>query len=155
MTPSQRKYYIDLWFRVCDANNWNRNDADLRHAEVAAALDGNAKSFRDFSNRDFDRVIAHFKALIESDEFDPSQLDGDPAEQGEKKRLIFRIKQLGAQLPQGYAAAILRDRFRIIFEEELHTCPISELTQIRNTLWARLQSSISNQKQPTQGTYTS
>jgi len=153
MTPSQRKFYIDLWRRVCDANQWDRNDADLRHAEVAAALDGNGKSFRDFTNKDFDRVIAHFKALIESDEFDPAQLDGDPAEEGERKRLIFRIKQIGAQLPQGYAAAILRDRFKIIFEEELLACPIGELATIRNTLWARLQSHQSRQPQP-QGAHT-
>lgn len=142
MTIKQRTFYIQLWHRVCDANVWDRSDDALRHAEVAAALDGNHKHFRDFSNKDFDRVIAHFTALIDADDFDPAHLALDAAEAAEaseRRRLIWRINQLSGQLPRGYAATILRQRFHIMFDEELNECSLDELTKIRNTLWARLQ----------------
>lgn len=71
MTSKQRFHLcVDLWGRVCKAQNWDPRDSDKRHEIYQSLCDQgriHAVHFRDFTQADFDEVKATFLALIGDD----------------------------------------------------------------------------------------
>ena len=124
MTAKQNSLYWREWgalVRYCKANGLPAPD---RHSLHAAAL-GAEKSHLAFSNEDFDRVLAEFRA------------NSRPADIGAQLRQIamprIRLKYaINALAPAAeYWAKIARDKFGTA---DLHALSLKQLTQLRNTL---------------------
>ena len=130
LSPKQIALHWRTWAAVCREQGWKSGNDEKRHAAYLVAL-GQDKSLTDFNNRDLDRVLAQFRVLMNPDNVTAqvavaSYRAGE--DQGERKRLLFRIEQLA---PQAYTAAICRDRFDTA---DLGNLGIKELTQLRDTL---------------------
>lgn len=154
MSKSQRYLYLDAarraYERAFDPDDHTAPTLEeWRHDQVAAAL-GIPRRFRDFTNRDLDIVLGHFRKLAtnhtnttNSDGADscasvPSVANSDAAiEAGECRRLLHVIRELRDALPTNYAATVLWQRFKLTFDEELDTLDLTTLRQIRATLHAR------------------
>ncbi len=121
MSPKQTSLYWREWAavrRVCP-------EAD-RHELHARAL-GLDKSSKEFTNADFDKVLAEFRAISE-----PDNLEGQLRQISQPvRRLIWRIRKLA---PESYWRAIARDKFGT---ETLAELSEGQLTMLRNTLAAR------------------
>jgi hypothetical protein len=140
MSDKQRRLYLDVTRKAFDGQfpPTDEKFEVFRHREVATALGGTDKRFRDFTNRELDLVLAHFRKLT-TDTTDST--DTEPADEaGQKRRLCYTIRQLRDELPQNYAATVLWDRFKVTFDEELDQLGVNTLQQIRATLKARLAS---------------
>lgn len=148
MTSKQEALYWMKWRAACAAQGWDQKDSDRRHALHALAL-GQDKSHKDFTNPDFDRVLAHlnlqidpndpearkkveaYEALDRAPSFDgPTKYDRqtEADDPGERKRLIYRIRQL-ADAP--YVEKVAFDRCAGLIWTEL---PIPDLTLLRDML---------------------
>jgi hypothetical protein len=134
MTPAQRRYYIDLARNAYAAEERPLPFDKWRHEQVAIAL-GAAKHFRDFNNKDFDRVRGHFEGIIDPARFSP---ENHTEEAGERRRLRILADEAFTALGSRYCHVILKERFHgTAFIEELET---DELRQLVNTLQSRLAS---------------
>ncbi len=156
MTAKQNSLYWRAWAGAKRAASLEDSD---RHALHVRAL-GSDKSHADFSERDFDLVLAEFRALS-----DPTNLTDQVAALNQPLiRLRFRIRK---EASPEYIKTLLAERFAwavwlrntypkhagwtmkaappdILSEfRESHSAPIledlkeEELTQLRNTLAAR------------------
>jgi hypothetical protein len=127
MTTKQNSLYWREWgavVRYCRGNNLSAPD---RHALHLAAL-GADRSHLAFTNEDFDRVLAEFRAHSR-----PADVSAQLRQLAMRRiRLTYAIKAL-APAPQ-YWAKIARDRFGT---DDLDALSIEQLTQLRNTLAAR------------------
>ncbi|HOC58198.1 MAG TPA: hypothetical protein PKI20_21445 [Verrucomicrobiota bacterium] len=129
MTPLQNSLYFREWGRVratCKQHGFHVPD---RHALHVKAL-GLDKSHLDFTNDDFDRVLAEFRAISS-----PEDLDGQLRQQDQpRRRLLYSICRLA---PEPYWRAIARDKFGTADETRLD---LEQLRQLRITLAARSRS---------------
>lgn len=121
MTVKQDKLYWREWAAVHRA----APEAD-RHALHIRAL-GHDKSHLHFTNTDFDRVLAGFRAISQ-----PANLLAQMRQFNQPKtRLLWRIRSMA---PPNYTAAIARDKFGTT---DLESLDESQLNMLRNTLAAR------------------
>lgn len=127
MTAKQNSLYWREWgavVRYCKANDLPAPD---RHALHVAAL-GADRSHLAFTNEDFDRVLAEFRAHSR-----PDDLAAQLRQLSQPRiRLKYAVNALAPAAE--YWAKIARDRFGT---DNLDALSIEQLTQLRNTLAAR------------------
>jgi hypothetical protein len=126
MTPAQDSLYWREWgaaVRFCKANGLPAPD---RHALHVAAL-GADKSHKGFSNDDFDKVLAAFRAVSR-----PADVGAQLRQLDQPRvRLVHRITH---SAPAPYWQKIARDKFGT---DDLGALDADQLTQLRNTLSSR------------------
>ncbi|HRT57624.1 MAG TPA: hypothetical protein P5038_13440 [Candidatus Paceibacterota bacterium] len=126
MTRAQDQLYWREWaavVRTCKAHGWPVPD---RHELHASAL-GSDKSHLDFTNADFDLVLAQFRAISQPDNLG-AQLR---AQDQPRARLLYSIRRLA---PEAYSAKVARDKFGTADLDELG---LGQLAQLHITLAAR------------------
>ncbi len=104
MTEKQNTLYWREWGKVTRACKDNGVPAPDRHELHRQALDGRDKSHTKFSNADFDRVLAEFRAVSQPGDI-RAQLR---QEEQPRYRLKFRIRELA---DNALIASIVQDRF--------------------------------------------
>ena len=129
MTPLQNSLYFREWGRVRAVCKQQGLPIPDRHALHVKAL-GQDKSHLDFSNEDFDRVLAEFRAVSQPDNLAAQLRQQDMP----RRRLLYSIMRLAAE---PYWRAIARDKFGTADETRLD---LAQLTQLRITLAARSRS---------------
>jgi len=134
MTALQNSLYFREWGRVRAACKQQGFPVPDRHSLHVKAL-GQDKSHLDFTNEDFDLVLAEFRALSQPDNLAAQirQLDMP------RRRLLYSIRRLAAE---SYWRAIARDKFGTADETRLD---LAQLTQLRITLAARARTRIRRQ----------
>ena len=126
MTPSQNSLYFREWGRVRTACKQQGFPVPDRHVLHVKAI-GHDKSHLDFSNEDFDLVLAEFRALSQ-----PENLAAQLRQQDmPRRRLLYSIMHLAAA---PYWRAIACDKFGTADETRLS---LEQLNQLRMTLAAR------------------
>jgi hypothetical protein len=126
MTPAQNALYFREWGRVrsvCKPQGFPIPDRHDLHVK-ALGLD---KSHLDFTNADFDRVLAEFRAISQPDNLAAQLRQQDMP----RRRLLYSIRRLAAE---PYWRAIAQDKFGTADESRLD---LDQLTQLRITLAAR------------------
>ena len=129
MTPAQNALYFREWGRVravCKQQGFPIPDRHDLHVK-ALGLD---KSHLDFTNGDFDQVLAEFRAISQPDNLAAQLRQQDMP----RRRLLYSIRRLAAE---PYWRAIAQDRFGTADETRLD---LVQLTQLRITLAARSRS---------------
>ena len=128
MTAAQTKLYWREWGAVHRA----RPDAD-RHALHLAALGYECSSKR-FTNAEFDKVLAEFRAVS-----DPANLGAQLRQQRQPKtRLLWKIEHeqraclaIYVEDAESYIMALARDKFRA---DALRHLTVAQLEHLRSTL---------------------
>jgi hypothetical protein len=107
MTPAQRtKLMSEWWPAACAAQGWDANDRDRRLAVLSEAVGRDLATASELdAHGDIDKVKAHLHALAHPDEFDPALMDADPAEMGQRRRLLHKIRRW----PTEYVERIVQD----------------------------------------------
>jgi hypothetical protein len=126
MTTLQNSLYFREWGRVRAACKGQGFPVPDRHSLHVKAL-GQDKSHLDFTNDDFDRVLAEFRALSQPDNLAAQLRQQDMP----RRRLLYSIRRLA---PEPYWRAIAQDKFGTDDETRLD---LVQLTQLRITLAAR------------------
>ena len=129
MTALQHSLYFREWGRVRTACKQQGFPIPDRRSIHVKAL-GQDKSHLDFSNDDFDRVLAEFRAISQPDNLAAQLRQQDMP----RRRLLYSIMHL-AEEP--YWRAIAQDKFGTADETRLD---LVQLTQLRLTLAARARS---------------
>jgi len=129
MTPLQNSLYFREWGKVRAACKEQGFPIPDRHSIHVKAL-GQDKSHLDFSNEDFDQVLAEFRAISQPDNVTAQLRQQDQP----RRRLLYSIQRLA---PEPYWRAIARDRFGTADETSLD---LEQLRQLRITLAARAHS---------------
>ena len=126
MTALQNSLYFREWGSVRTACKQQGFPIPDRHSLHVKAL-GQDKSHLQFSNEDFDLVLAQFRALSQ-----PENLAAQLRQQDmPRRRLMYSIARLA---PEHYWRAIARDKFGTPDETRLD---MDQLHQLRMTLAAR------------------
>lgn len=153
MTTKQTQLYWREWAAVRRADP----QADRRALTVRAL--GVAKSSKEFTNADLDRVLAAFRAVSRPADVDGQLRQQAQARQRKEHRIweIMRCLALYHPDPAGYVATVLADRQGVPVDgsltlEDVSDAPTvrtrrdgvpyagpSELEQVLMTLWARVQ----------------
>ena len=126
MTPAQNALYFREWGRVRSVCKQQGFPIPDRHDLHVKAL-GLDKSHLDFTNADFDRVLAEFRAISQPDNLAAQLRQQDMP----RRRLLYSIRRLAAE---PYWRAIAQDKFGTADESRLD---LDQLTQLRITLAAR------------------
>jgi hypothetical protein len=133
MTKSQSARYWRDWGKIrkmlVELGDFSEADADAERMQIHIRALGTAKSSKDLTNRDLDKIFKAFTdylVLLDG----PKKPTGEPT--GECKRLIWAITQTG--LPEPYLASIAQDQFGT---PEWRTLPEDKLTKFRFTAVAR------------------
>lgn len=135
MTAKQEALYWRKWSLICDRYGWPQSDNQRRHDLHIQAL-GQNKSHRNFTNPEFDRILAVMNKLADPDSvaaqmvLDEYENKEDP---GERRRLIYRINQLA---DEPYTLALCRNMFQTSRWQDL---PLDSLTILRDTLVTRFR----------------
>jgi hypothetical protein len=129
MTTLQNSLYFREWGRVRAACKEQGFPVPDRHALHVKAL-GQDKSHLDFSNEDFDLILAEFRALSQPDNLAAQLRQQDMP----RRRLLYSIRRLAAE---PYWRAIAQDKFGTTDETRLD---LEQLDQLRLTLAARARS---------------
>ena len=129
MTALQNSLYFREWGRVRAACRQQGFPAPDRHALHVKAL-GLDKSHLDFTDQDFDRVLAEFRAISQPDNLVAQLRQQDMP----RRRLLYSIMRLA---PEAYWRAIARDKFGTAEESRLD---MNQLKQLQITLAARSRS---------------
>ena len=129
MTTSQNNLYFREWGRVRAVCKQQGFPVPDRHSIHVKAL-GQDKSHLDFTNDDFDRVLAEFRALSQPDNLAAQLRQQDMP----RRRLLYSIRRLA---DEPYWRAIAQDKFGTADETRLD---LAQLTQLRITLAARARS---------------
>ena len=129
MTALQNSLYFREWGKVRTACKQQGFPVPDRHYLHVKAL-GQDKSHLDFTNDDFDQVLAEFRALSQPDNLDAQLRQQDMP----RRRLLYSIMHL-ADAP--YWRAIARDKFGTDDETRLD---LVQLHQLLITLAARSRS---------------
>ena len=129
MTALQNSLYFREWGRVRAACKQQGFPVPDRHSLHVKAL-GLDKSHLDFTNNDFDLVLAEFRALSQPDNLDAQLRQQDMP----RRRLLYSIMHLAAE---PYWRAIARDKFGTADETRLD---LAQLTQLRIPLAVRSRS---------------
>ena len=132
MTAKQESLYWRRWGRVrkvlIELGEFSKEDADAHRHDIHREALGADKSHKDFTNKDLDRVLDAFDAILVIQE---GARAGDRSDQP-VKRLIWSIEHLG--LPSDYIQAIARDQFKT---SDWRSLTEDELTRFRMTCAAR------------------
>src|SRR4030067_2223950 len=128
MSPAQDKFYWSLWRSACAQQGWDQKDSGKRHAVHVQSL-GGAKSHKDCSNADFDRVKALLEVLANPDSVAArivldSYEEVESEDPGERKRILFRIRQL---FESPYIERVSFDKFKTRRWEDLPIGPLRHL----------------------------
>ena len=126
MTPAQNALYFREWGRVRSVCKQQGFPIPDRHDLHVKAL-GLDKSHLDFTNADFDRVLAEFRAISQPDNLAAQLRQQDMP----RRRLLYSIRRLAAE---PYWRAIAQDKFGTADESRLD---LDQLIQLRITLAAR------------------
>jgi hypothetical protein len=146
MTKAQNALYIRGALAAYRAEKRAESFDEFRHRLVAEAL-GQPKAFATFTNRDLDRVLAHFKLYIDPDNFDAALDEVNAGQAGHRKRLRYAIGEQIRQLGVRYAWKVAGDKFHL--PNAHHNMPHpdwldqldnAQLEQLRFTLNARIVS---------------
>ena len=129
MTSAQNSLYFREWGRVRAACKQQGFPLPDRHSLHVKAL-GQDKSHLDFTNEDFDLVLAEFRALSQPDNLAAQFRQQDQP----RRRLLYTIRRLA---PEPYWRAIARDKFGTT---DLDRLDLVQLHQLRITLAARSRS---------------
>jgi hypothetical protein len=126
MTPAQNALYFREWGRVRSVCKQQGFPVPDRHSLHVKAL-GLDKSHLDFTNNDFDLVLAEFRAISQPDNLAAQLRQQDMP----RRRLLYSIRRLAAE---PYWRAIAQDKFGTADETRLD---LAQLAQLRITLTAR------------------
>jgi hypothetical protein len=126
MTPAQNALYFREWGRVRSVCKQQGFPIPDRHDLHVKAL-GLDKSHLEFTNADFDRVLAEFRAISQPDNLAAQLRQQDMP----RRRLLYSIRRLAAE---PYWRAIAQDKFGTADASRLD---LDQLTQLRITLAAR------------------
>ncbi|MCX6923407.1 MAG: hypothetical protein NT154_09405 [Verrucomicrobia bacterium] len=129
MTALQNSLYFREWGRARAACKQQGFPVPDRHSLHVKAL-GQDKSHLDFTNEDFDLVLAEFRALSQPDNLAAQLRQQDQP----RRRLLYTICSLA---PEPYWRAIARDKFGT---SDLDSLDLAQLHQLRITLAARSRS---------------
>jgi len=129
MTPLQNSLYFREWGKLRAACQRKGRPVPDRHELHIRAL-GQDKSHLDFTNEDFDRVLAEFRAISRPDDLAAQLRQQDMP----RRRLLYTIRRLA---PAPYCQAIARDKFGTT---DLDNLDLGQLRQLRITLAARARS---------------
>jgi hypothetical protein len=129
MTALQNSLYFREWGRARAACKQQGFPVPDRHSLHVKAI-GQDKSHLDFTNDDFDQVLAEFRALSQPDNLAAQLRQQDMP----RRRLLYTIRRLA---DEPYWRAIARDKFGTDDETRLN---LAQLTQLRITLAARSRS---------------
>ena len=129
MTALQNSLYFREWGKVRAACKSQGFPVPDRHSLHVKAL-GQDKSHLDFSNEDFDRVLAEFRAISQPDNLAAQLRQQDMP----RRRLLYSIRRLA---DEPYWRAIAQDKFGTSDETRLD---LVQLAQLRITLTARSRS---------------
>lgn len=129
MTPAQRQLYIRTALAAYRAGPTEESFSEFRHRLVAEAL-GEFKRFREFSNRDLDIVLAHFRAHARPVDLAAALEEVTAEQQGRQRRLRAArwqaIERLGELLRPLESRAFQREAaLRYLFAAMCHklNCP--------------------------------
>lgn len=132
MTSKQNSRYWREWGQIrkllVEMGDFSKEDADAERMQIHERALGTAKSSKDLTNRDLDKIFdafASYLVLLKG----PS---ATPAENQPCKRLIWAIEQLGLDEP--YIQAIALDQFKRVDWRNLDE---AQLTCFRFTCTAR------------------
>lgn len=147
MNALQLSKHWRLWSAACKTQGWKTNDDQKRYETYAAALQNNRSSggndaltspspkrysVKDFTaQRDIDALFDHLTQLATNHTSLTAALRQANPDAGERKRLIWSIKQ---KSDDAYIRHIAVNKFGTGDFAELD---LSQLTQLRNTLAAR------------------
>jgi hypothetical protein len=123
MTKSQIAKYWQEWRKVAAAD-----PAADRHALHVEAL-GFDKSSREFSNEEFDKVLAVFWAIIK-----PANLHAQVRQENQPRQRLIWVIQNRLRPPEAYLRKVCSDKFRC---SDLNLLTLEQLQQLRFTLTAR------------------
>lgn len=132
MSPSQNKRYWREWSKIrkmlVEMGDFSKEDADAQRHQIHIRALGKNTSSKDLTNRDLDAIFSHFQTYL-------VLIDGPskaPDQDGECKRLIWAITQLGLDEP--YLASISQDQFGT---PEWRKLPEADLRNFRFTATSR------------------
>jgi hypothetical protein len=115
ITDRQNAFYWRLWSQakrelMCGRDTWTQLEENNRRHELHVRAIGYDKSHYDLTNREFDKVIAELKGIINPSEARPSRIN---AQDMERRRLYFGLRSLmrRLRLPEEYVQAISRRMF--------------------------------------------
>lgn len=131
MSPKQTSLYWRTWSALCTEFDWPHNSSARRYALHQEA--GCPQSSKRWENPDFDRFLAHARALLAGRRTGGT---GPVDEAGERRRLLWRIKQdlKRAGLDEHYVAQIATDMYGLGCWSLL---ALDHLTNLRNTIHNR------------------
>ena len=132
MTKKQEYTYFHLWRQACQAKGWKTTDNAKRH-QIHVNVLGYDTGHAGMDNAEIDLIFPAFRLLANDTDIDAAVAFFNP-ENGEKKRLLWKIKHLAAE---PYIQSIALDRFDTRQWEELS---MQQLTMLRNTLQNRMHS---------------
>lgn len=142
MTPKQKSLYWRLWQQVATQFGWlnlPKDQLDEKRRALHRAA-GCPDSSTNFGNAALDRYKGHCLALLaQRNSAGPDLL----SENGERRRLIWRIRQdaKDAGLDEAYIVKVARDLHVLGCWDEL--C-LEELTNLRNTIHNRSRSKLNH-----------
>jgi hypothetical protein len=132
MTAKQKARYWREWGQIrkllVEMGDFSKEDADAERMQIHERALGTAKSSKDLTNRDLDKIFDAFGSYL-------VLLKGPasgPVESQPCKRLIWAIEQLGLDEP--YIRAIALDQFK---RADWRNLDESQLTRFRYTCTAR------------------
>lgn len=132
MTSAQTARYWREWGQIkkllTEQGEYSKEDADAERMEIHRRALGEAKSSKDLTNRDLDKIFAAFAKYLVL-ERGPST---KPVEDQDRKRLVWAIEQLA--LEPAYLAAICLAQHK---REDWQNLPLSDLEKFRFTATAR------------------
>lgn len=121
ITKKQDRWYWMEWGKA------HRADPTVDRHQLHISALGKDKSHKEFTQEEFDLVIAEFLSISEPENLDAQiRLLKQP-----KTRLIYRIKKMA---PEAYVNELLMDRWKT---SDLNDLDVSDLHQLRNTLKSR------------------
>jgi hypothetical protein len=133
MTAKQNALYWSEWQQAKRAGGLTEPERHTIHIEAI----GEDKSHKDFSNEDFDKVLAAFRAISR-----PTSLNSQVRQiEQPRTRMLKRIADqtkclaLFVEDPEKYLQLIFRDRFHV---EQVDDLTDTDLGLLRNTISARL-----------------
>jgi hypothetical protein len=115
ISPRQNAFYWSLWAKakrvlLNGRESWTQLEENNRRHELHVRAIGRDKSHYDLTNREFDRVVAELRGIINPSAARPSRIN---AQDMERRRLYFGLRSLMRKLrvSEEYVQAISRRMF--------------------------------------------
>ena len=133
MTAKQRSLYFAKWNRLrsalTDFGEFSPAEAEEERKQIHLDTLGSAKSSKDLTNADFDKVLDAFEERLVILDGPRSQTRGAVHP---RLRLVYSIEAL--KLPEAYLEKIARDQFRT---SDWRKLSLSQMTAFRYTATTR------------------